>query len=163
MLRNRSSSPFKTGPPRNKLEDKRFVLSSARPGLGGTGLTAGKEAVKEFVEKHGGRVTSGFSKITNFLVIGDSPGQKRILDAHNKGIQIVTLDQVESVIINDDMVVADLAGPYPDAAIAILVENGIQVQRLPPLQDLEEGAEDTPTAKDAIGPNVGSGVSHRDG
>ena len=77
--------------------------------------------MKELVEKHGGRVTSGFSKITNFLVIGDSPGQKRILDAHNKGIQIVTLDQVELVIINDDMVVADLAGPYPDAAIAILV------------------------------------------
>jgi hypothetical protein len=163
MLRNRSSSPFKTGPPRNKLEDKRFVLSGTWPGLGGTGLTAGKEAAKELVEKHGGRVTSGFSKITNFLVIGDSPGQKRILDAHNKGIQIVTLDQVESVIINDDMAVADLAGPYPDAAIAILVENGIQVQRLPPPQDLEEGAEDTPTAKDAIGPNVGSGVSHRDG
>jgi hypothetical protein len=45
------------------------------PGLGGEGLTAGKDAVKAIIEKHGGKVTSGSSKITNFLVIGTAPGK----------------------------------------------------------------------------------------
>lgn len=103
--------------------------------------SAGKDAVRATIEKHCGRVTSRFSKIMNFLVIGTSPGHKKILDTHDKGIQIVTLDQVNSVITNDDMAVVDLTGPYSDAAIAILIVNGIQVQHLLPLQDPQESAE----------------------
>ncbi len=83
--------------------------------------------MKDVIEKHGGKVTSSFSNTMNFLVIGTSPGPKKILNVHDKGIQIVTLDQVNSVIVNDDMAVEDLAGPYPDAAMAILAELGIQV------------------------------------
>jgi BRCT domain type II-containing protein len=132
------------------------------PGLGGEGLTAGKDAVKVGIEKHGGKVTSGFSNIMNFLVIGTSPGPKKVLDAHAKGIQIVTLDQVNSVIANNDMAVEDLAGPYPDAAIAILAENGIQVQHLFPLPDLQEqSAMSTSTDIVVQGHNAGFGVGHR--
>ncbi len=95
------------------------------PRLGGEGLTAGKDAVKAIIEKHGGKVTSSFSKITNFLVIGTAPGPKKVLDANERGIQIVELDQINSVIINKDMAVPDLAGPYPDVALAILSKNNI--------------------------------------
>jgi BRCT domain type II-containing protein len=106
------------------------------PGLGGEGLTAGKDVVKVGIEKHGRKVTSGFSNIKNFLVIGTSPGPKKVLGAHAKGIQIVTLDQVNSIIANNDMAVEDLADLYPDATIAILAENGIQVQCPFPPPDL---------------------------
>jgi hypothetical protein len=119
--------------------------------------------VKDLIERHGGRVTSGFSNSTDFLVIGNAPGQKSVVEANDRGVQIVTLDQVESVIMNDDMAVADLAGPYPDAANAILLENGTQVQRLPPPQDLDKGAENAQTARIAAGPNDGLGGGHKNG
>ncbi len=122
------------------------MLTGTWQGLGGEGLTAWKEAVKASIEKHRGKVTSGFSNITNFLVIGTSPGPKKVLDVHKKGIQIVTLDQIDSVIANNDMAVEDLTGPYPDAAIAILQRmvstcsalphrqtSRSKVQRAPPL------------------------------
>jgi hypothetical protein len=138
------------------------VLTGTWLGLGGEGLTAGKEAVKASIEKHGGKVTSGFSNVTNFLVIGTSPGPKNILNAHNKGIQIVTLDQVNSVIVNNEMAVEDLAGPYPDAAMAILAESGIQVQRLLPPPDLQEqSAVSTSTDSVVQGQVAGPGVGHR--
>ncbi len=95
------------------------------PGLGGEGLTAGKIAVKAIIVKHGGKVISSFSKITNFLVIGTAPGPKKVLNANKRGIQIVELDQINSVIINKNMAVPDLAGPYPDVPLAILSKNNI--------------------------------------
>ena len=119
--------------------------------------------MREFIERHGGKVTSGFSNSTDFLVIGSTPGRKSVIEANDRRVQIVTLDQVESVIMNDDMAVADLAGPYPDAAIAILLENGTQVQRLPPPQDLDKGAENAQTASVATGTNDGIGGGHRNG
>ena len=119
--------------------------------------------MKDLIERHGGRVTSGFSNSTDFLVIGNSPGQKSVVEANDRGVQIVTLDQVESVIMYDNMAVVDLAGPYPDAANAILLEKGAQVQRLPPPQDLDKGAENTQTARIAAGPNDGLGGGHKNG
>jgi hypothetical protein len=138
------------------------VLTGTWKGLGGEGLTAGKEAVKASIEKHGGKVTSSFSNITNFLVIGTSLGQKKVLDAHEKGIQIVTLDQIDSVIPNDDMAVEDLAGPCPDAAITILAENGIHMQCLTPPPDLQEQSA-TRTSTDIVvhGHNAGTSLGHR--
>ena len=61
---------------------------------------------------------------------------------------------MESIIIIDDMAVADLEGPYPDAAYAILTENGIQVQHSTQQQDSEDGATDTTTANVGAGPNT---------
>jgi hypothetical protein len=160
--REKPISPSKVIPPCSKLDVQRFVLTGTWPGLGGEGLTAGKEAVKAGIEKHGGKVTSGFSNITNFLVIGTSPGPKKILNVNHKGIQIVTLDQVNSVIVNDDMAIEDLAGPYPDAAMAILAELGIQVQRLLPPPDLQEQSA-VSTSMDSVvqGQVAGPGVGHR--
>ncbi len=114
------------------------MLTSTWPGLGGEGLSAGKDAVKAIIEKHGGKVTSGFSKITNFLVIRTTPSPKKVLDAHEQGIQIMEFDQIRSVIVNNDIDVPDLTGPYPDANHAILSKNNIQVKRPPPLPDSSE-------------------------
>ena len=161
--RDKVSSPNKTELPGNKLAGKRFVLTGKWPRPDGLSLLSEKETVKDLIERHGGRVTAGFSNSTDFLVVGDTPGQKSVIEANDRGIQIVTLDQVESVITNDDMAVADLAGPYPDVANAILFEKGTQVQRLPPPQDLNKGAEDAPTATVAAGPTDGFGGGHRDG
>ncbi len=80
------TSPAKVIPLSSKLGGQCFVLTGTWPGLGGEGLTAGKEVVKVGIEKHGGKVTSGFSNVTNFLVIGTLPGPKKVLDAYDKGI-----------------------------------------------------------------------------
>ena len=82
--RDRVSSPAKTLPPTKKLGDKRFVLNGKWSKPAGNGLLSGKETVKEFLEKHGGKVTAGVSNSTDFLVIGAAPGTKTDMDAHEK-------------------------------------------------------------------------------
>ncbi len=141
------------------------MLTGTWPGLGGEGLTTGKDAVKAIIEKHGGKVTSGFSKITNFLVIRTTPGPKKVLDAHKQGIEIVELDQIRSIIVNNDMEVSDLTGPYPDAALAILSKNNIQVKRPPPPPDSSEHCA-AGTSTDTIvvqSHSAGSRVGHSNG
>ncbi len=163
--REKPISPGKVTAPSNELDGQRFVLTCTWPGLGGEGLTAGKDAVKAIIEKHGGKVTSGFSKITNFLVIGTTPGPKKVLDAHKQGIQIMELDQIRSIIVNNDMEVSDLTGPYPDAALAILSKNSIQVKRPPPPPDSSEHcAAGTSTNTIVVqSHSAGSGVGHSNG
>jgi BRCT domain type II-containing protein len=74
------------------LTGQRFVLSGTWPGLGGgQGLALGKDNVKAIIERQGGTVTSGFLRLTNALVIGDNPGQKKVIDAHERGLLIVKL------------------------------------------------------------------------
>ena len=161
--RERVKSPTKTEPPTNKLADKCFVLTGRFPQQDGPILLSGKEAVKGFIERHGGKVRAGLTNSTDFLVIGGMPGPKSVMEAHDRGVQIVTLEQVEYVVMNDDMAVEDLAGPYPDAAIAILLESDTQVQRLPSPQDLDKGAENPQTASAVTGHNDGTGGGHRNG
>ncbi len=48
--------------PSNKLDGQWFVLTGTWPGLGGEDHTAGNNAVKAIIEKHGGKFTSSFSK-----------------------------------------------------------------------------------------------------
>ncbi len=60
------------------------------------------------------------------------------------------------------MAVEDLAGPYPDAAITILAENGIHMQRLTPPPDLQEQSA-TRTSTDIVvnGHVASTGSGHR--
>ncbi len=79
--------------PRKVFNGQRFVLLGTWPGLEGSqGITLGKEMVKAVIERHGGQVTTDFSRLTNFLVIGEKSGQKKVLNAHERGIQIICLD-----------------------------------------------------------------------
>jgi hypothetical protein len=92
--------------------------------------------VKAIIEWHGGSVTLGFLRLTNALVIGDNPGQKKTLEAHEQGLSIVDLDQITSIITNDGKTAQDLLlAPYPEVAMAILTQHNIQMKRPPPTSD----------------------------
>jgi hypothetical protein len=157
-------SPTKVATPSKAFEGQRSVLSGTLPGLGGSqGLALRKDAVKAIIEWHGGKVTASFLRLTNFLVIGKALGPKKVLNAHEKGIQILELDQVNSVIFNNNMTVKDLSGPYTETALTILAENGIQVKRPHPPSDPSEQCT-VGTSTDIVVRNQedGSGVDHRD-
>ena len=104
-----------------------------------------------------------FLHLANFLVIGKAPGPKKVLTAHEKSIQIVELDQVNSVIFNENMTVKDLSDPYPETALTIFTENGIQVKRPPPPSDPSDQCT-VGTSTDIVvnGQEDSSGVGHRD-
>jgi hypothetical protein len=62
-----------------------FVMTGSWPELGGGhGLTSGRLRLKSRIEKFGGSVTSNYSRLTNFLVVGDNPGSKTVIEAHKK-------------------------------------------------------------------------------
>jgi len=48
---------------------KIFVVTGTLPGLS-------REGAKEFIQKHGGKVTDSVSKKTDYLVLGENPGSK---------------------------------------------------------------------------------------
>jgi hypothetical protein len=157
-------SPAKVATPSKAFEGQRFVLSGMWPGLvGSQGLTLGKDMVKAIIEQHSRKVSASFLHLTNFLVIGEAPGPKKVLGAHEKGIQIVEVDQVNSIIFNNNMTVKDLSCPYPETALTILEENGIQVKRPPPPSDpLEQCTVGTSTDLVVHSQEDGSGAGHRD-
>ncbi len=119
-------SPTREGskgiPARIVFNGQRFVLSGTWPGIGvGQGLALGKDNVKAIIKRHGGNVTSEFLLLTNAPVIGDNPGQKKVLDAHESRLPIVELNQLTYIIINKDKTILDLhSAPYPEAVTAIL-------------------------------------------
>jgi DNA ligase (NAD+) len=74
----------------NRLEGKSFVLT-------GTLSTMSREEVKEKIQNHGGSVVSSVSKITNYVVVGESAGSK--LDKAQKlGIEILSEEQFLELI-----------------------------------------------------------------
>jgi BRCT domain type II-containing protein len=121
--RKKTSSPTKGVPPRKVFLGQRIVLSGTWPGLeGGQGLTLGKDTVKAIIEEHGGSVTLAISQLTKILVIGDKPGQKKILHAHENGIPIVELDQIKDVIINNKKSIQDLFLALCLEVVAVILE-----------------------------------------
>jgi BRCT domain type II-containing protein len=129
------TSPVKERAKGNVLVGKRFVLSGTWPRRGrGEGLAVGKEAIRAIIKKYGGSVPSGYSCLTNALVIGVDPGPKKVLDAHQHGIIIIDLTHPNDIIYGR---VSELSNfhntAYPVAAMSILDKNNIQVQH--PLQE----------------------------
>jgi DNA ligase (NAD+) len=47
-----------------------------------------REAARELIERHGGRVTSSVSKKTNYVVVGEAPGSKAD-DARRLGVPVL--------------------------------------------------------------------------
>ncbi len=79
-----------------------FVLTWVWPNQGsGHGLTLGKERVKSCIEKFGGTVMMSFSCLTDALVAGKAPGPKKIIKAHNRSKKIITLEQLNDIILGD--------------------------------------------------------------
>jgi DNA ligase (NAD+) len=74
----------------NRLEGKSFVLT-------GTLSTMSREEAKEKIQNLGGSVVSSVSKITNYVVVGESAGSK--LDKAQKlGIEILSEEQFLELI-----------------------------------------------------------------
>ena len=67
------------------LAGKTFVITGTLPSLS-------REAARELVLKHGGRVTSAVSKKTDFVVVGEAPGSKAD-DARR--LSVKTIDEAE--------------------------------------------------------------------
>ncbi|MCL4252214.1 MAG: NAD-dependent DNA ligase LigA, partial [Anaerolineae bacterium] len=53
----------------DSLTGKTFVLTGTLP-------TLSREKATELIESHGGKVSSGVSKKTSYVLMGDSPGSK---------------------------------------------------------------------------------------
>jgi DNA ligase (NAD+) len=58
-----------------------FVVTGTLPGLS-------RDETKEYIQKHGGKVTDSVSKKTSYLVVGDAPGSK-LAKAHELGVPIL--------------------------------------------------------------------------
>ncbi len=96
-------------------------MSGTWPKLGGgQGLTSGKLHLKSRIEKFGGSFTSSFSRLTDFLVVGTSPGHKKIIEAHEKKIKIIDIDQLTKIIVGELMIKEIRVEVYPVAAITAL-------------------------------------------
>ncbi len=149
------------------LTGLRLVLTGVWPFQGGgSGLALGKERVKLRIERFGGTVTMSFSRLTDALVIGESPGPKKIIEAHSRSKKIITLDQLNDLILGD-LILEDLSSAdYPELVYAVLDAEKIQAQRHPklsvPLEQAQEGpAGDTSQVQEDDAKMAGDG--HTDG
>jgi BRCT domain type II-containing protein len=91
----------------------------------------GKGRVKSHIEKFGGTVTLSISCLTDALVVGDAPGPKKIVEAHNRAMKIITLEQLNNLILGDIILENLTSADYPESAYAVLDATKIQVQRHP--------------------------------
>jgi hypothetical protein len=101
--------------------------------------------------------------LTNALVIGDNPSQKKVINAHERGLPIVKLKQLTSIAINNNKTISDLHSvPYPDTVFTILTQNYIQVKRPPPISDPTEQHRATGDSTDGYvpGKDDSKGVGH---
>jgi hypothetical protein len=120
-----------------------FVLTGVWPYQGsGHGLALGKERVKLRIEKFGGIVTMFISGLTDALVVGDCPGAKQILEAHNRSLKIITIDQLNDLILGDSTLEDLTSADYPNSVYAVLDAEKIQVQRHPQSSVQHEQAQD---------------------
>ena len=82
------------------------------------------------------------SRLTDALVVGDSPGPKKVIEAHNRSMKIITLAQVNDLILGD-LILEDLtSADYPESVYAVLDAEKIQVQRHPQLSVSQEQAQE---------------------
>ena len=63
------------------LAGKTIVLTGSLP-------TLSREAARELIERHGGRVTSSVSRKTHYVVVGEAPGSKAD-DARRLGVPVL--------------------------------------------------------------------------
>ena len=140
-----------------------FVLTGVWPYLGsGTGLALGKERVKSRIGKFGGTVTLSISRLTDALVVSDAPGPKKIVEAHNQAMKIITLELLNDLILEDTILEDLTSADYPESAYMVLDAEKIQVQRHPhssvSQEQAHEGtAEETLQGQDVNAEMAGDG------
>jgi len=83
-----------------------------------------------------------FSRLTDALVIGNAPGPKKVIEAHNRSLKIITLEQVNDLILGD-LILEDLtSADYTESVYAVLDAKKIQVQHHPHSSVSQEQAQD---------------------
>jgi hypothetical protein len=98
------------------IKGLRFVMTGTWPDLGGgQGLTSGSLQLKSRIEKFGGSVTSNYSCLTNFLVVGDNPGSRKVIEAHEKKLKIIDVDQLTKLMVGELIINNLKAEDYPAA------------------------------------------------
>jgi DNA ligase (NAD+) len=73
-----------SGAPAGPLSGMTFVVTGTLP-------TFSRDGVKDFIEKHGGKVTDTVSKKTSYLVLGEAPGSK-FQKAQELGVRVIYED-----------------------------------------------------------------------
>ncbi len=71
------------------LAGKTFVLTGA--------MSVPRGEIKTLIEANGGKVTSGVSKRTSFVIAGDSPGSK-VEKAQKNGVPVISEDDLRALI-----------------------------------------------------------------
>jgi DNA ligase (NAD+) len=79
----------RAAPAAQTLAGKTFVVTGSLP-------TLSRDAARELVVKHGGRLTSAVSRKTDYVVVGDAPGSKAD-DARRLGVK--TIDEAELLVL----------------------------------------------------------------
>lgn len=83
-------TPGVDGAVADALQGKRFVVTGVFPELGGgSGLKLGRDNMKAMIESFGGAVTTGISGKTDYIIVGDEPGKKRLEEADKKGVPTI--------------------------------------------------------------------------
>lgn len=67
-----------------KLEGLTFVVTGTLEGF--TRISIG-----EFIESNGGKISETVNKSTNFLVVGDKPGESKLRKSVDFGVKVIEL------------------------------------------------------------------------
>jgi len=72
------------------LADQTWVITGTLPSWS-------RSEAKEFIERHGGKVTSSVSSKTSFLLVGEDPGSK-LNKARELGLSVVSEEELKSMV-----------------------------------------------------------------
>ena len=75
----------------SSLEGFTFVIS-------GTFARHSRDELKALIESHGGKMLSGVTSKTNYLVAGDNMGPAKLEKAQKLGTKIISEDDIEKMI-----------------------------------------------------------------
>jgi BRCT domain type II-containing protein len=57
--------------------------------------------VKSCIERFGGKVTLAISGLTDALIIGEKLGDKKLIQAHKKGVKVIDITTLNHLIIGE--------------------------------------------------------------
>jgi DNA ligase (NAD+) len=75
----------------DKLNGKTFVVSGVFTGFG-------RDEIKALIESHGGRIQSGVSSKTNYLVAGNESGPSKLEKAAKLGVQVISEEELMQLV-----------------------------------------------------------------
>jgi NAD-dependent DNA ligase len=111
------------------LSGRRFVLSGMWPDLEEeAGLRSGKERVKSRIEWFGGKVTSAILGLTDTLIIGEKPGDKKPTQVHEKEVKVIDINTLNHLIMGE-LSLDEVQTKYASGQVALVQIEDNSVQR----------------------------------